>query len=64
MTMQEFLDDQEHFGVVLSTVRAVIDDPNYCLDKDEAEDWVLNHEGLYRYAIANGVELEDEEGEQ
>jgi len=54
MTLQEFIDDNR--AELDSGIRAAIGQPNFDLDDDERELWIMNDEGLYNWALSEGVE--------
>jgi len=59
MTLSEFI--AENRGEIDDAVRNVCG-PNHDIDDDEREMWVMNDEGLYNWARAEGVD-EDAEDE-
>lgn len=54
MTLQEFIDNNR--AELDSLIREAINQPNFELDDDERELWVMNDEGLYNWALSEGVE--------
>jgi hypothetical protein len=51
--LQEFIDNNR--AELDRCIRSALDRPNFDLDDDERENWVLNDEGLYRWARAEGA---------
>lgn len=54
MTLEEYV--EEHRGELDKYIREAIGRPNFDLDDNEREDWVLNDEYLYNMALRAGVE--------
>lgn len=53
MTIEEFI--EENRGELDSCIRNVVG-PNFDIDDDEREMWIMNDEGLYNWAKSAGVE--------
>ncbi len=59
MTMQMFID--ENRGELDRLIRNAIGNPNADIDDDERELWINNDEGLYSWAIGEGLDPENDE---
>ena len=59
MSMAAFIN--EHRGELDEYIRAAVSNPNFDIDDDEREQWIVNDEGLYRWALECGVDVYDEE---
>jgi hypothetical protein len=55
ITMEEFIDRNR--TTLLVEVRERVGDPDLKLSDDELEDWVMNNEVLYNWAIGQGVDV-------
>lgn len=53
MTIQEFI--EENRAELVSCIQNVIG-PNFEIDDDEVENWVMNDESLYNWALSENVE--------
>lgn len=60
MDMQEFIDTNR--TELSNAIWKVV--PNYKLDDEEIEMWINNDEGLYNWAMSEGVFDEEEEVEE
>lgn len=54
MTIQEFI--EQNRGEIDEIIRSHIN-PNVILDDDDREDWISNDEGLYEWALSEGVDV-------
>ena len=59
MTMQMFID--ENRGELDRLIRNAIGNPNADIDDDERELWINNDEGLYSWAIGEGLDPDNDE---
>lgn len=55
MSMQQFI--REHRLEIDTAIRSALKDPAYKLNDNERRMWILNDEGLYRYARSCGVKI-------
>lgn len=53
--MREFV--KENRAELDACIKAALNDPDYRLNDSERCDWVMNDEGLYRWAKSEGVRV-------
>ena len=56
MTMQEFIGaNREAIDVIIRGASGI--GPDYPIDDDKRENWIINDEGLYDWARSEGVDV-------
>lgn len=55
MTLSEFI--KKNRDDIDAGIRRALDDPDYRLNNEERRLWILNDEGLYRWARSAGVRI-------